>query len=205
LWIGLALAAVIAGAAIAVRVHVTPERARAFATRALSASLRRDVRFASADLTYWPPVSISVDNLAVSDPQGFAQGTMLSARNVKLTLDVWALFSRRLELSGIQVDHPAVRLWRGRDGRANWDGLAGIGDTTATPQRFREVNVPGVRLASARLGYYGADGRLAFYFEDLDVDLTKSGKGWNWNLRVAKVGNPGPIPNLDQPILAKGS
>lgn len=205
LWIGLAVAAVIAGAAVAVRLYVTPERARAFATRALSASLRREVRFAKADLTYWPPVSISVDNLAVSDPQGFAQGTMLSARNVMLTLDVWALFSRRLELSGIQVDHPAVRLWRARDGRANWEGLAGIGDTTATPQRFREVNIPGVKLASARLGYYGADGKLAFYFEDLDLNLTKSGKGWSWNLRVAKVGNPGPIPHLDQPILAKGA
>jgi len=205
LWIGLAVAAVIAGLALAVRATITPERAHAYALKALNTALRREVRFTRADLTYWPPVSISVDGLQVSDPQGFAQGTMLSAKNVKLKLNVWALFSQRLELSGIAVDRPAVRLWRGRDGHANWEGLAGIGDTTAAPQRFREVSIPGIHLGNARLGYYGADGKLAFYFEDLDLDLNRSGKGWNFNLRVAKVGNPGPIPHLDQPILAKGS
>src|SRR5262245_53308909 len=190
----LGFAVLIGGAALAVRVYVTPERARAFALRALSASLRREVKFAHADLTYWPPVSVSVDGLEVSDPQGFAQGTMFAARNVKLTLDLWALLSHRLELTGIRVDHPAVRLWRNQEGHANWDGIAGIGDTTQAPTRFLEVNIPGVHLGSARLGYYGPDGKLAFYFEDLDLDLKRAGKGWDWNLRVAKVGNPGPIP-----------
>src|SRR5262249_2815551 len=70
LWIMLGVAALIGGAALAVRAYVTPERARAFALRALSASLRREVKFARADLTYWPPVSVSVDGLLVSDPQG---------------------------------------------------------------------------------------------------------------------------------------
>jgi uncharacterized protein involved in outer membrane biogenesis len=206
LWILVALVALVVGAVFAVRAYVTPERAHAFAQQALSTSLHREVKFDQADLTFWPPVSVSVTGLAVSDPQGFKQGTMLSARNVRLGLDLWALFSRRLLLNGVVLDHPAVRLWRSADGHANWEGLGGTSDTSKAQQpQLREVSLPGVHIAGARLGYFGPDNKLAFYFEDLDLDLTKAGQGWNWSLRVGKLGNPNPIPNLDQPILAKGS
>src|SRR5262245_20670422 len=204
LWVVLGLVGIAAAAALAVRAYVTPERAQAFALHALQTSLHREVRFAKADLTFWPPFSVAVDGLAVSDPAGFRQGTMLTARNVRLHLDGWGLLSRRLSLDGVEVDGPSVRLWRGKDGKANWEGLGDIGDTTKA-QAFRAVSIPGIKLHNARLGYFGADGKLAFFLDDLDLDLAKKGSGWSFAMRLARFGNPRPIPNLDKPLLAKGS
>lgn len=199
------VAAVAVGAA-AVRAYITPARAHDYAVRALKTWLRRDVRFAKADLTYWPPVGIQVEGLAVADPKGFQQGTMLTAKRVQLHLaGLELLFSRRLALSGVEIEEPSVRLWRGKDGKANWDGVGGLGDTMQAPSRIREFKIPGVKMTKARLGYFGADSKLAFFFQNLDLDATNRGSSWDWNLRVEHVGNPQPIPYLTAPIVAKGS
>jgi hypothetical protein len=131
---------------------------------------------------------------------------MLTAQRVQLHLaGSELLLSRRLSVSGVEIEEPSVRLWRGKDGKANWDGVGGIGDAAQAPSRIPEFKIPGVKMTGARLGYFGADNRLAFYFQNLDLVATNRGSSWDWNLRVEKVGNPQPIPYLTAPIVAKGS
>lgn len=116
--LGLAL---IAWAALVVA--FPPARLRAVVSQKLGATLSREVRFGDARIGLWPPVRISIADLALAEPGGFAHGAMLRARAVHLDLDVVQLLGRRLVVKRLALDRPTLHLLLRADGGTNLDQL----------------------------------------------------------------------------------
>lgn len=196
--------ALLAGIAIAVATFVTPERALRFAQQALARSLSREVRIGSAQLALWPPFGIDARRVAISDPRGFAQGTMVSAERVRFRLSLWSLLARKLELSGVVVEGPRVRLWRDARGRANWDGLlrtkpGATGRSASAEFPFRDF-----RLRDGAAGYTETGKGPLFLASGVDLDLRRGPGDWTWSAHVKAWGTPRPLPWLRDPIDAEG-
>src|SRR5213592_4151520 len=83
---------------VALVVLLPPARMRALVQQQLARSLAREVRFSDVGLSLLPPVRITVQSLAVSEPGGFARGIMFQTRAIHLDLDVLALLSRRVSV-----------------------------------------------------------------------------------------------------------
>jgi hypothetical protein len=124
IWLIVAVPLVLAAVAWAALTIAFPKsRLKEMTRRQLAISLARDVRFRDVGLTMWPPVRLSVDELALAEPGGFAQGTALQTHALHLDLDVFALVGRRLVVRKLALDRPAVHVLLRADGTTNLDSL----------------------------------------------------------------------------------
>ena len=205
LWMAGALAGLAALAVVAAFAIVTPERARGFTQQVLSQALSREVRFASARLSLWPPFGVEVRDLAVSDPGGLRQGTLAAARRVRLGLSLWGLFSGRLQLQGVEVESPRVRLWKDARGRGNWEGLgqppAAARSTGWNPQ----LVLRDLRLRDGGLISYGPGRRPELALAGLDVALHQRGAAWRWSVKARRIQTYGRAPAAFGPVNVEGS
>src|SRR5436190_7778566 len=87
---------VVAFAWAALALLFPPPRLRAIVQAQLARSLARQVRFGDASLGLFPPVRLSVKDVALAEPGGFAHGTAIQCGAVKLDLDLGALLAHRL-------------------------------------------------------------------------------------------------------------
>src|SRR2546430_3301756 len=92
--VAIAIAALLAVAWAALALLFPPARVRALVQDQLSRSLTRQVRFADAGLGLFPPVRLTVKQLALSEAGGFANGTAVQTRAARLDPHVVALLSR---------------------------------------------------------------------------------------------------------------
>ena len=123
-WILAALLVIVAIACVALAAAFPPARLRQIVTRQIAASLARDVRFGDAAIGVWPPVRLTIRDVALAEPRGFSQGAALRAASIHLDLDAWALLSRRLIVRRLAIDRPALHLVLKPDGSTNLDNLA---------------------------------------------------------------------------------
>jgi hypothetical protein len=107
----------------ALAVLFPPAKVRALVSAQLTSALSREVRFADASLSLWPPVRLTVSAPALAEPGGFGNGAAFQARSLHLDLDVWALLSRRVVVRRLVLDRPALHLVLNPDGTTNLDGL----------------------------------------------------------------------------------
>lgn len=98
-------------------------RLREIVRRQLAASLARDVRFGDADLKIWPPVRLSIENLALAEPGGFPRGTAFQASALHLDLDALALLRRQLIVRDLVLDRPVIHVLLRSDGTTNLDSI----------------------------------------------------------------------------------
>lgn len=72
---------------------------------------------------FWPSLGISIDKLAVNNPPGFAESTMLSLQRVAMSVAVMPLLSDKIEVGVITLYGARVFVQTLADGRSNLDGL----------------------------------------------------------------------------------
>lgn len=127
-----------------------PAKVRQMVADALESQLRREVRFADAGLTLWPPVRLVVKKPELAEPGGFAQGAAFSADKLGLDLDLLSLLSRKVVVKRLAVDSPALHLVLRADGTTNLDSLGAPPDPNAKAQPLdvdlREFEVRGGRV-----------------------------------------------------------
>lgn len=121
-WLGVPVVSVLLAWA-ALSVLMPPAQVRAIVSRQLARSLSRDVRFADASLSPWPPVRLRVANLEVAEPGGFANGTAFAAKAVDLDLDILPLLSHRMRVNDLKLHEPVLHLMLRADGTTNFDSL----------------------------------------------------------------------------------
>lgn len=119
-----ALAALAVIATVALAVLFPPAKLEALVREQLRRSLRREVRFEKVSLGLWPPVRLAVAKPALAEPGGFVNGEAFAAGAVQLDLDVFALLSRRVRVTRLEIDEPALHLLVRADGSSNFDSLA---------------------------------------------------------------------------------
>lgn len=91
-----AAVAVLAAAALTLRVLFPPEKVKALALTRISAALGREVRLKSADLGLR---GVRLEGLEVSEVPDFKAGTALKAARLRVAVRLWPLLARREVLS----------------------------------------------------------------------------------------------------------
>jgi AsmA family protein len=126
-WVGLTLAglvvlvlAVVAWIAfIGITIDASSLRPRIAA--AFSDALKREVRFdGPAQLEISAQPKLKVGGLAIADPGGFAEGTLVSVGEVRLALDLWKLIGHRVHIQDLAGSDVALKLRAHADGTNNW-------------------------------------------------------------------------------------
>lgn len=127
-----------------------PARVRALVSDALAQGLRRDVRFADAGLSLWPPVRLVVSRPELAEPGGFGEGAAFAADRLALDLEVWPLLSRKVVVKRLSIDAPALHVVLRADGSTNLDSLGAPADPSkpapAMDLDLREFVVKGGRV-----------------------------------------------------------
>lgn len=122
-WLLLVPVVLVLGAWVALAVLMPPARVRAVVSEALAKGLRREVRFADAGLSLWPPVRLVVVRPELAEPGGFAQGAAFAAERLSLDLEVWPLLSRQVVVKRLAIEEPALHVVLRADGSTNLDSL----------------------------------------------------------------------------------
>ena len=93
----------------------------------ITAALGPSVRFADARLTFWPPLTLSLDDVAWLGDDGEPAAT---AASIRARISVRALLRGQLVLGTVAVDRPAATLARDAGGALRLGGRALAGDPT---------------------------------------------------------------------------
>jgi uncharacterized protein involved in outer membrane biogenesis len=67
----------------------------------------------------WTP-SATVDGLKIGNPAWMGGGDMADIDRLTVSVKVWPLLIGRVELPLVRAEHPIIALYRGADGRNNW-------------------------------------------------------------------------------------
>jgi hypothetical protein len=116
-WIGFALGGlvvlIVAIAAWIAFIGITIDAAglRPRIAEAFSDALKREVRFdGPAQLEISARPKLKVGGLAVADPGGFAEGTLVSVGELRLALDLWKLMAHRLHIQDLAGSDVVLKL-----------------------------------------------------------------------------------------------
>src|SRR5437773_2426264 len=149
--VAIALVALLVLAWGALTILLPPARVRTLVQAQLSRSLTRDVRFADAGVGLFPPVRLTVKQLALSEAGGFSNGAAFQAKAVQLDLDVLRLLTRRVVVKRLALDEPMLHLVLRPDGTTNLDGIVKPSPPSAAPSEAMDFTVDEFALKQARL------------------------------------------------------
>lgn len=106
----------------ALKMYFTSERLKAFIIPKIEEATHRTVSVGDVSLAILPSISITVENLNISNPQGttFEKEHFLSLDRLVLNVSLWSLFKNKLEVKTIFVEHPILYLESKEDGTSNY-------------------------------------------------------------------------------------
>ncbi len=157
--------------------------------KAATTALGREVTLlGEAKLSIFPVISAKIGGAQVGNPEGFEGDYIIEAGELKGSVKLWPLFSRKVEISEITLTDATIRLERLSDGRANWQfGTPGIdpdGDPGDETGAGLNTGIARARLTNA-----------AIYFTDHPADQHYTLTRFNAEARLIA---------LDQPFTSKG-
>ena len=159
--------------------------------KAATTALGREVTLlGEAKLSIFPVISAKIGGAQVANPEGFDGDYMIEAGELKGSVKLWPLFSRKVEISEITLTDATIRLERLPDGRANWQfgtpGMDPDGDPGDTSGGL-STGIARARLTNASIYFndhpadqhytltkFNAEARLIA----LDQPFTSKGDGW---------------------------
>jgi len=113
-----ALAAV--GVVVATRELVDPATVKRDLIASVERQTGRELTIGSVQVSALPWPSLRATDVTLSDPEGFAHPYMLKAGEIRASVAVWPLLTRRLRLEDVTALHPVLWLARDEAGVANW-------------------------------------------------------------------------------------
>ena len=109
------------GGFIGLQFLLSPEFVTSQMQQAVKSSTGRDLEMNSAPkLSYWPKLSVELEQARLSNPPGMKDGSLAKMQNLKISIDVPALFSRRLQIEEISLVEPVIDLVVNANGQASW-------------------------------------------------------------------------------------
>lgn len=161
------------------------------------------------DISVFPWVGVSLNDIHLGNPAGAAQADMVSVKNFEVRLKVMPLLSRQIEVKTFVLDSPVIYLERQKDGKANWEG---IGAQKQTRPEQKKDPVPssgqGLPVASLKVDRFSiANGQLIY--NDLAAGMKNQVSEVNLDLSDISLDKPVTISfsaNADgQPVSLKGT
>lgn len=90
----------------------------------LSSAMGRKVQLGNLSFSLFSS-SLSAEDLSISDDSGFGKSPFLTARSLKISVELWPLItSKTLNITGLTIEKPEVLLIRDKQGKWNFSTLA---------------------------------------------------------------------------------
>jgi AsmA protein len=124
-------------------------------------------------LTFFPRIGAHVERVALSGPGG--QGAFARVEDARVAVALWPLLSRQVIVDRVTLTGLAVDLVRYKDGRTNFDDLAGRGGKPeAKPSPKARAPAPGAPLAIDIAGVALKNATIGWRDEAAGTDLRLS-------------------------------
>ena len=113
----------------------------------------RDLSFDTIELAFFPSIGVNLENVRLSNAPGFEGNDFLSMTQAQVSVAIWPLLSKQLQVDTLTLYDLDVRLARNAQGVTNWDDLIqpGEADTTEVTQTEEKTN-PMDQLADLNFG-----------------------------------------------------
>ncbi|MEP3655035.1 MAG: AsmA family protein [Litorimonas sp.] len=148
----------------------------------LSRAFARDVTISGdIDISTFPVLKVETGSVSLANPEGFPQGQFVDVEAMSAKVRLIPLLRKRVEISGVTLKSPSIRLERQADGRANWIGKE---DETAVEKgpfkrdgRFTEYDpaLALLRIEAGTLQYVDATTGENFNLDGINLDLRAPG------------------------------
>lgn len=137
-----------------------------------------------------PVIKVETGSISLANPEGFPEGKFVDVEAMSAKVKLWPLLSKRVEISGVTLKSPSIRLEKRADGRVNWVG--------------KEVEEP------VEKGPFKRDGRFTEYdpalallsIEDGTVVYIDAAAGEN--IKIEKINLDLRAPGLAKPLRLNG-
>ncbi len=193
-WIGIAVVALLVLLFI-VPFLIPVNKFRPTIEEKASAALGRKVQLGNLSLSILGG-SLGIDNLSIADDPKFNSGPFLTAKSVKVGVELMPLiFSQQVNVTGIEIGNPQVTLLKNPNGTWNFSSLGGS-STPSTPnsssssKTAESLSIKDLELKDGQitLGSTNSQKRSVF----TNVDLTAHDVAMNNNFPVQfSMGLPG--------------
>jgi AsmA protein len=146
--------------------------------RAATNALQREVTLVGdVNISVFPRISASVQQVTVANPEGFATPTMIEAGELRGSVKWMPLLSRRVDVQEIAFVDANVFLQRKADGSTNWE-LAATDETTPTTEDSAggfEAGIESAVLQNASLTFQDDKAGKTYQVSELDLQASLRG------------------------------
>jgi AsmA protein len=123
-WIGIILAVLVV-AVVALLFLINPNTFRPRLESSLSEALGRDVKLGDLKLSILSG-GVTAQDLSIADDPVYSRSPFVQAKALNIGVELWPLIvSRKLNVTGLTIDHPQVQLIQSPDGAWNFASLGG--------------------------------------------------------------------------------
>ncbi len=174
------------GADLLLAYLVDVDRYSTLISSAIERETRRKVTIGKMSARLLPRVGFVVHNFHLGNPQGFAEGDVLTVQSIRGNLALGALLRRELSLSSIELVKPRLVLLEDEHGRTNygapvaktrdWPRVPGGAEAGSGASNFRFDAVESIALSKAevvlgRVAGHGAHVAPSVEMKNLNVEL----------------------------------
>lgn len=139
--------------------------------------------------SFWPRLGITVDDVSLSDPEGFSGRTFLKAHQLTIDAELMPLLHRQLIVNHASLRDAEINLEKNAAGNSNWE-FKSSASTAAEKKSSSEnaeqaemkFNIDSLSLIRTTINY--SDARTHKEYSFADVNLTAKG---------VEIGKPFPI------------
>ena len=116
--IGLIVVVIIAGY-FTIRTFLTPDTIQNIAEKAISESIHRPVEIGEVGLSIGLKIGITIDDIVLSNLQGFSPGSLMQIDRTTLNLKLLPLLRRQIVIVGVDLSGVKINVERNNKGRLN--------------------------------------------------------------------------------------
>jgi AsmA protein len=179
-------------AVVAVTTLVDPNDYKGEITEAVENATGRDLTLdGDLELAVFPTIRIAVGAAQLSNAEGFGSEPMASIESAELSVALWPLLSRRIEVAEARLDGLTLNLARDARGRNNWQDLSGAAapaEQGAAPAEggtaTLNLGIGAVEIADARVVFNDASTGSRWELTDFGLEAEGFGPGRRFPLSV---------------------
>ena len=99
--------------------------------------LGRKLNVAEIEFSFFPPLGVRLNNLAVSDDPAYSSGVFFEARSLQARVELLPLLLQRVRIKRITVHNPRISVIRDEKGSYNFSTLGSVEKNGASESRKR--------------------------------------------------------------------
>jgi AsmA protein len=144
----------------------------------------------SGDLgfTFFPKLGVKLGQASLSNAKGFGEQTFASVDKVSVSVDLLALLKAEVKADTIELKGLNVNLQKNKNGKTNWDDLAGSSSDTSAKKESKEsgtssaapalgLEVAGIRITESQIVFDDQQAGNKITLNPIDIKTGSIGSG----------------------------